>query len=118
MRAWCIVAAVALVLAAAPARADTVLRPGATASGALAAGDSTLQGGEFVDVFAFEGKAGQRLVVTMTSEAFDAYLLIAGPANFREENDDADNGANCDTGVHYGALAGACDRFWISGSGR
>ncbi len=36
----------------------------------------------------------------------------------QKENDDADNGANCDTGVHYGALAGACDRFWISGSGR
>lgn len=90
MRARCILAAVALLLAAAPAHADTVLRPGATASGALTTGDSTLQGGEFVDVFAFEGKAGQRVVVTMTSEAFDAYLLIAGPANFREENDDAD----------------------------
>ena len=59
---------------------------------ALAEGDERLQSGEFSDTYTVRGRAGQRLVVRMRSTQFDPYLLIRGPADFAEDNDDAPGG--------------------------
>lgn len=81
-----------LALAAAPAAAQQMLAPGAQISGELRNGDSTLESGEFVDAFAIDGRAGQRLVVRAASTAFDSYLMIRGPGGFQEDNDDEAKG--------------------------
>ena len=84
----------AALLTATPALAQQALQPGGRVTGELRAGDATLQSGEFVDSFTIEGRAGQRLVVRMTSTALDPYLLIRGPANFKDENDDESQGVS------------------------
>lgn len=61
---------------------------GQTMAGELAPGDSTLQSGEFVDAFRFQGEAGQRVVVDMQSTAFDPYLILLAPSGAQEDNDD------------------------------
>lgn len=63
-----------------------------SANGALAGGDETLDDGEHVDTFAFTGRRGQRIAVTLEADDFDAYLMLRGPEGAREvDNDDADD---------------------------
>ena len=57
--------------------------------GRLQNGDNTLESGEYVDYFEFEGEPGQRVTVELTSNDFDTYLVLVGPSIFLE-NDDAD----------------------------
>ena len=59
--------------------------------GSLASGDETLRSGEFVDEYAFEAPPGQRVRVDLRSSDFDTYVMLLGPGDFREENDDADD---------------------------
>lgn len=65
---------------------------GPVTQGSLAQGDPTLDSGEFQDTYQVRGRAGQQLVVRMRSTAFDPYLMIRGPGNFSEDNDDAPGG--------------------------
>lgn len=83
---------VALALVAGAADAQQRLQPGATVSGELRQGDAKLDSGEFVDAYSFEGRAGDRASLSMRSSAFDPYLLINGPGDFAQENDDAEAG--------------------------
>ena len=88
-------AAIGLVLlAAAPAWAQQALQPGGRIAGELRSGDTTLSSGEFVDSYVLDGRAGQRVVVRMNSTALDPYLLMRGPANFKQENDDESQGVS------------------------
>ena len=59
--------------------------------GALASGDETLRTGEYVDEYTFEGRPGERVVVDLSSSGFDTYVMLVGPGEFREENDDWDD---------------------------
>lgn len=78
-----------------PALAQERLRMGATVEGELSRGDDQLDSGEFMDVFAVDGRAGDALSVTMRSDDFDAYLMVTGPGDFQEDNDDSgDDGTN------------------------
>ena len=56
--------------------------------GTLAEGDATLSSGEYYDNYTFEGRAGQRLVVDLTSSAFDPYVMVIAPSGVKKENDD------------------------------
>lgn len=56
--------------------------------GALDAGDSQLQSGEYTESWSLEGEAGAGLTLTMESDAFDTYLMIRGPGGFSLDNDD------------------------------
>ena len=58
--------------------------------GTLAAGDYTLDSGEWYDVYTFEGLPGQHADITLDGD-FDTYLLLVGPSSFKEENDDGDS---------------------------
>jgi hypothetical protein len=61
---------------------------GQTMNGELAAGDTTLTSGEFIDTLRFQGTAGQRVVVDMQSTALDPYLILLAPSGAQEDNDD------------------------------
>jgi hypothetical protein len=77
------------------AAAQQRLRPGAETTGELARGDDQLDSGEFLDTYEVQGRAGQPLSVVMTSSDFDAYLMIRGPGDFEQDNDDSgDDGTN------------------------
>ncbi|CAN5354907.1 hypothetical protein BH10PSE1_BH10PSE1_18600 [soil metagenome] len=78
------------------AYAQQRLQPGVPTSGDLRQGDERLDSGEFVDTFTFQGRAGDRVSLSMTSSEFDPYLLINGPGDFSDENDDGSDG---DTGA-------------------
>ena len=85
-------AAAFVMLTAGAALAQTAIGIGSSRAGTLAQGDSTLSSGEFVDVFVFEGQAGQQVTVSMSSGAFDSYVMVRGPAGFSEDNDDRETG--------------------------
>lgn len=78
-----------------PAAPAVAIAVGGSANGSLAQGDSTLGSGEFYDTYTFQGRRGQAVDIRLTSTAFDPYVLITGPNNFKQENDDdAQGGAN------------------------
>jgi hypothetical protein len=56
--------------------------------GQLARGDETLQSGEYTDEFTFPVRRGQTYELTLSSSAFDPYLLVRGPGGLSEDNDD------------------------------
>lgn len=61
-------------------------------SGTLADGDATLGQGEYVDIYRFQGRAGQVIGLGLISRDFDAYLVMIGPNDFSVENDDMQAG--------------------------
>lgn len=83
------VAAITLMLGGHAAHAAQPVAIGQTISGTLAKGDSTLANGELTDTYTLSGRAGQRISIRMRSAEFDTYLMIRGPGDFSEDNDDA-----------------------------
>ncbi|MCX7676156.1 MAG: PPC domain-containing protein, partial [Alteraurantiacibacter sp.] len=57
-------------------------------TGHLAEGDATYRTGEFMDVYTFTGRAGQRVTFDMASGEFDTYLALMFPGGGQEANDD------------------------------
>lgn len=87
-----------------PAIAQQRLQPGGSVQGELSRGDNQLDTGEFLDVYEVQGRAGQPLSVVMRSDDFDAYLMIRGPGDFEEDNDDSgDDGTNAGLDVRLPA---------------
>lgn len=64
-----------------------------TLSGALAEGDEALKSGEKIDHFTFQVREGETYQVSMTSGAFDTYLIVRGPGDLSQDNDDEAQGA-------------------------
>ncbi len=58
------------------------LRLGETREGWLSPSDRTLESGEYTNSFVFEGRRGQRLDLSLSSDDFDPYLAISGPDRF------------------------------------
>ncbi len=73
---------------------DGAIRLGDTVGGALQSGDETLDTGEFVDTFTFDGRSGQRISAELTSAAFDAYIILRTPSGEQLANDDGDSGTD------------------------
>lgn len=63
-------------------------------SGTLADGDDTLDSGEYADEYSVEVRAGQTITVDMTSDDFDAYLILRPPSDEQVDNDDGEDGTN------------------------
>jgi len=57
-------------------------------SGTLASGDQTLSSGEYRDAYAFEGTAGEQVVIDLRSSDFDPYLILRYPSGEQTFNDD------------------------------
>lgn len=85
-------ACLALLPASGQAQVRNSIAIGGSVNGALQQGDMTLSAGEYIDSYTFQGRAGQRIRVEMSSGAIDAYLLLTGPDGFQQENDDIATG--------------------------
>ncbi|KQY73550.1 hypothetical protein ASD25_27180 [Brevundimonas sp. Root1423] len=70
------------------AQGAVALTSGRPVRGQLARGDDTLQSGEYADEFTFTVRRGQTYELTLSSSAFDPYLLVRGPGGLSEDNDD------------------------------
>lgn len=81
----------------------TAVPEGATVhEGELLPGTEQLSSGEFINRYPYEAQAGDAAVVTLTSSAFDTYLLVTGPNGFQEDNDDAPGmGTNSRLELHF-----------------
>ncbi len=64
------------------------LTVGRTTDGELEFGDQTLDTGEYQDTYVFDGLAGQRVHVEMTSSDFDTFVGLLTPSGDLIENDD------------------------------
>ena len=88
---------VSLAFSEPPAGAGRIERlvPGRAASGRLEVGDRPRSGGGFQDLWEFDGREGQELLVEMRSSEFDSYLELRGPDGaLIAENDDGGEGTN------------------------
>jgi hypothetical protein len=98
-----------LLLAATPAAAQEALSFGRVASGELTAEDARVEdGGYRYDAWRFTTREGQRVELTLTSTAFDAYLEVwpaDGEADGPEWSDD-DSLSGTDARLRFTAPAG------------
>lgn len=82
-----------LLLAAAPAAAQDVIRPGQSVTGQLTAADPALDDGSHYDVWRFAVQARHRYRVTLRSDDFDAYLSVGSDAAQCDDCETDDDGA-------------------------
>ena len=60
-----------------------------THTGELAAGDETLQTGEYADIYNLTVREGQTVIVDATTDGeLDPYVILRAPSGSQEENDD------------------------------
>jgi hypothetical protein len=86
---------------AVPQPRATPIRRGQTVSGTLRQGDPELEDGRWHDAYAYTGRAGERIRITLTSDEFDTMLILGrvveGEFRELETNDDADDGDGTDS---------------------
>lgn len=64
------------------------IRLGDEIEGRLEPGDDTLASGEYFDYYHFDGRAGEPVIVEMTSTDLDTYLIVVTPSGTQIDNDD------------------------------
>lgn len=100
------VSVLALMAVAGPAMAQEAIRIGASVTGALTETDPVApEEGYRYDDYRFTARSGQRLEITMRSEAFDAYLALYDPAAAEDElrGDDDGLGEGTDSRLRFTA---------------
>lgn len=89
--------------APAPEPRSTPIRRGQSVTGELQDGDAELEDGRFYDAYAYTAEAGERLSVQLSSEDFDAYVIVGRMVDgeFQElaSNDDAEDGEGLDSAL-------------------
>lgn len=75
-----------------PPRPVLPLAAGQSHSGELTPLDTQRRSGKYEDVFRIDGRRGQRVELTLSSDDFDPYLLVTGPDGYVMSNDDDDRG--------------------------
>lgn len=87
--------------APAPPPRTQPLRRGEAVQGAIEAGDAELEDGRWYDAYSYTGRAGETLVVRMSAEDFDTYLIIGrevdGEFQELDRNDDDPDGEGTDS---------------------
>lgn len=82
----------------APTAGAPPAEPGTWLTGQLDASDPMLDDGTHYDMWVLSGEQGERYVITMESDDFDAFLMIAGPLEGEiavlAEDDDSAGGTN------------------------
>jgi hypothetical protein len=67
-----------------------LLRAGQSVAGQIEEDDAELQDGSFYDAYEFEGRAGERITITLRSGDFDTYLhLMSGETRIAHDDDGA-----------------------------
>jgi hypothetical protein len=93
-----LLALAAAALTAGSAAAQRPIVPGEVTRGSLSNSDPRAQNDSYYDEWAFEGRRGETVIVTMESGAFDTYLYLGMQrrGNFQEiaRDDDGGNGTN------------------------
>ena len=113
---------VAPITQAPPAAQDEPIAIGSTVVGSLAAGDTQMaRDHSYLDSYTFSGKAGQRIIITLTSQAFDPYLILLD-ANGDSLSQNDDGGSSADARIDYtlpadGKYAIYVNSFGSNGSG-
>ncbi|HEX8116366.1 MAG TPA: PPC domain-containing protein, partial [Pyrinomonadaceae bacterium] len=75
--------------------APTAISYGQTVNGTLANTDCLLAGGSYYDGYTFSGTAGQQILISMSSSAFDTYLYLHAPGGgLLTQDDDGGGGTN------------------------
>ncbi len=78
-------------LSATAAQGQTSIADGQTMPGRLEAGDRRLDDDSYFDLYIYRGQPGERIVITLRSTDFDAYLAggtLTGPSLVVRESDD------------------------------
>src|SRR5690606_25242058 len=91
--------ALCIAIAAGTVNAQTAIGLGDRVDGTITAASPKADDGTPYDLYVYEGKAGERVRVTMDSDAFDAYLAVGAVAAPGCEagctsNDDGGGGTN------------------------
>lgn len=97
-------AALASALVAAPALAQTPIRIDHPLQGALSSSSPRADDNTPYDLYVYRGPAGQRIRISMTSSAFDAYLAVgteAAPGCSADCKTDDDGGEGTDSSMTY-----------------
>lgn len=88
----------ALATVAHPAAAQDTIQPGETVRGELARGDVKDHGRSYSDTYTYQGRAGETLVITVASDAFDAVINFGrverGTCLALDSDDDGGEGTN------------------------
>jgi hypothetical protein len=82
----------ALIVVAGVFAATTVFSQSMSFPGELGPGDTKL--GRYFDTYSLQLTAGERIVATLSSEQFDAYLILESPDGREIENDDYSEGSD------------------------
>jgi hypothetical protein len=95
----------AFALSAAYAQAPQTVGVGQTVRGELTASDRMIDGEGRVDEYSLRLNAGQGIVATMSTEAFDAYLMLGTGAGgaFEEITSDDDSGGDTNARLRFRA---------------
>ena len=90
---------------AVPATAQGDIRPGQTVQGELTSDDATLDDGSHYDTWRFRAQAGHVYAITMSSDAFDTFLVVGSTAGSECEDcrADDDGGGGTNSRVEYRA---------------
>jgi hypothetical protein len=81
-----------------------------THSGNLAAGDGTLESGEFADVYPVDVRAGQNVTVEVNTDGtLDPYLILRAPSDQQVDNDDYNGSTRQSRIEHVAAETGEYD---------
>ncbi|HSU17842.1 trypsin-like peptidase domain-containing protein [Longimicrobium sp.] len=70
----------------------TRITAGQTMSGRLTSADFLLNDNTYVHPYVYQGRAGERITVTLRSNSFDSWLVVRGPGGFDQHNDDGAGG--------------------------
>ena len=84
----------------APAPGSLVIAVGETKTGSLTGEDPRLDEGEHYHAYDFDGRAGQRIVVSLRSSSFDSYLaILTSDIEWENQDDDSGGGSNAELDV-------------------
>ena len=72
-----------------------------TGHGSLAAGDATLNTGEFNDTWTYLSNGNEFVSLYAVSSEFDTYLMVRGPNGFTMDNDDFDTAQSLNAGLEF-----------------
>lgn len=93
VRMLAVVLAASFAISCAPPVAGTRIAAGAEVEGALTAPADNKNNAPIQAVYALQGRQGEQYVVTLASDAFDAYLQVRGPGTLSQDNDDDASGS-------------------------
>lgn len=86
---------------------------GASRTTTLAEGDGTDPDGDLAKPFTFQGSSGDEVVITMTSEAFDTYLILTDPGGaVVARDDDIEFGSNTNSRIRLTLRANGAYTIW------